>query len=275
MGMGLEPRGPAKGFPVLLTQQVPASPGPCWQDGAGLLAAGEAAARGVSRLGSDRCRAPWGAGWGPEAGVCLVLWHLCLGCSGAERCCVPFIDLCEVVNRAVITPCLRCCANSVPVQLGPGPRGRGDPPATLASLTDTFAGIIDGEPAGPAGHFVTGVLGRCALPQGEWWPCWVAFTVREGRRCSGGRGAVGRKCSLLGSRLSLPASPPETRQPGRGPDRGAVDRTLDRPALPGGEGYTQRSEVDPARCGSAGQTGALQSLQPGPNSEYGGASCPP
>ena len=72
VGMGLEPRGPAKVFPVLLTQQVPASPGPYWQDSAGLLAAGEAAARGVSRLGSDRCRAPSGVGWGPEAGALLT-----------------------------------------------------------------------------------------------------------------------------------------------------------------------------------------------------------
>lgn len=73
----------------------------------------------------------------------------------------------------------------------------------------------------------------------------------------------GRKYSLPGSRLSLPASPPETRQPGRGPAQGAVDRTLDRPPLPVGGRLHTRCQVDPTSCGRVGQTGALQSLQPG------------
>lgn len=107
---------------------VPASPGPCWQDGAGLLAAREAAARGVSRLGSDRCRAPWGAGWGPGQG--RSAWFSGISAWAApvqsDAVCL-YLDLCEVVNRAVITPCLRCCANSRSGPTRARPRSLEDP----------------------------------------------------------------------------------------------------------------------------------------------------
>lgn len=178
---------------------------------------------------------------------------------------MPFIDLCEVVNRGVITPCLRCCANSVPVQLGPGPRGRRDPPAALASLADTFAGIIDREPAGPARRFVTGISGRWA----------VAFAVLEGRRCSagGGRGAAESAVRRgVGSRSPLLRLKPGSQAEDQPRELWTGPWTV----LPcRGEGYTQRSEVDPASWGRAGQTGGLQSLQPGPCLEYRGVSCPP
>ena len=138
---------------------------------------------------------------------------------------MPFIDLCEVVNRGVITPCLRCCANSVPVQLGPGPQGRRDPPAALASLADTFAGIIDREPAGPAGHFVTGVSGQCS----------VAFAVHEGRRCSRGQ----QKVQSAGEQALAPrfsalnqAARPRTSPGSRGLDPG--------PSCPAGGKATPR-----------------------------------
>ena len=90
VGTGLEPRGPGKVFPMLLTQQMPASLGPRWQDGAGLLAAGKAAVHGDSRLGSDRCRAPWGVcgqdlgGGAPRQESALFSDVSGSGCSDAE-----------------------------------------------------------------------------------------------------------------------------------------------------------------------------------------------
>ena len=80
-----------------------------------------------------------------------------------------------------------------------------------------------------------------------------------------------RQYSLPGSRLLLPASQPETRQPGRGSARGAVERTLDRPPLLGGRLHP-RCQVDPASCGGVGQTGALRSLQPGACAQNTGGS---
>lgn len=178
---------------------------------------------------------------------------------------MPFIDLCEVVNRGVITPCLRCCANSVPVQLGPGPRGRRDPPAALASLADTFAGIIDREPAGPARRFVTAFRGGGRSP---------SLSLKAGgARRRGGRGAAESAVRRgVGSRSPLLRLKPGSQAEDQPRELWTGPWTV----LPcRGEGYTQRSEVDPASWGRAGQTGGLQSLQPGPCLEYRGVSCPP
>ena len=82
-------------------------------------------AQGATRAGVGKV---WGA-WGPEARICPVFWHLWRGPAGrgllrpAEQsdAGVPSTDFCEVVNCSIITPCSQSCANSVQVQLGPGP----------------------------------------------------------------------------------------------------------------------------------------------------------
>lgn len=156
-----------------------------------------------------------------------------------------------------------------------GPRNAGTRQPTLASLTDTFAGIIDGSQLGRPGHFVTrafwGGGARCLKENGGRAGSPLPSVKTGGAR---GQGGGRQKVQSTGERLS-PASPPETRQPGRGPDRELWIGPWTRPA--GGEGYTQRSEVDPQdHAGSAGQTGALQGLPARAKLGIrGGASCPP
>lgn len=138
-GDGAGAQRPSQGLPSSTDTAGAASPGLLWQASAGLLAAGEAMVHGVSRLGSDWHRAPWGAGeqdlegWGPEAGVCLVLGRLWLG-----------LLRCRVMLRAFYRPLrsrklqrnypmftMLCQQRSGPARAGPpGPQG----PASRARL---------------------------------------------------------------------------------------------------------------------------------------------
>lgn len=80
---------PSQGLPRAADAAGAASPGPLWQVGAGLLAAGAATVHGISRLGSDWRRAPWGAGnktWrggAPRQGSAWFSGVSGLGCSDA------------------------------------------------------------------------------------------------------------------------------------------------------------------------------------------------
>lgn len=162
---------------------------------------------------------------------------------------LPFIDLCEVVNCSVITR----VDDAVPTALWSsfaGPRGRGDPPAALASLTDASRGIIDSRPAGRARRLITAVSGqRSRLKEND--------SSALSPRCPFTKARVSAEDQGLGQRQihpePLPDPAPRSRQEVQSPRGSAPSAFLPEATRPGPAPAQGSQAVQPWPGGRAPQ----------------------